>query len=113
MREQVGRVLGHQIGAVVGGQIEFFALPMAAVVERDNPPPCPGERLDPARIDPVDAMVGGEAVDQKDRLAEVVRLRRNVDERDVDAAGRKMLKHGGAPDLSVLHGRPSRAGTAA
>ena len=62
MRKQVGRVLRHQLGAVVGGQVEFFALPMAAVVEGDDPPPRLGERLDPARLDPIDAMVGGEAV---------------------------------------------------
>ena len=39
MREQVGRVLGHEIGAIVGGRVELFALPVAAIVERDDAAP--------------------------------------------------------------------------
>ena len=54
------------------GAYSFWLCPVAAVVERDDPAPGLGEGLHPARIDPVDAMVGGEAVDQEDRLAEVV-----------------------------------------
>jgi len=93
-RHEVRRVARHPIGTIVGGSVEFLALPVAAVVERDDPAPGITERLHPARIDPVDAMVRGEAMDQEDRLAAVVALRRDVDESDVDAIGRKMPKHG-------------------
>ena len=58
---------------------------MTAIVERDDAAPGLRQRLDPTRIDPVDAMVGGEAMNEQDRLAQVAALRRDVDERDVDA----------------------------
>ena len=38
-------------------------------------------------------MVGGEAVDEQDRLAEVAPSRRDVDEGDVDAVGGEGLQH--------------------
>ena len=85
MREQVGRVSDHQIGAIVGGRVELCALPVAAIVERDDAAPGLSQRLDPTRIDPVDAMVRGEAMNEQDRLAEVTPLRLHIDERDVDA----------------------------
>ena len=71
MVEQARRVGRHQrrmVGRRVG---RLVALAVAAIVEGDHPPAVVGQRLDPARIDPVDAMVGGEAVDQQDRLAAV------------------------------------------
>ena len=93
MREQVGRVAGHEIGAIGAGRVGLLALPMTAVVERDDPAPGAGQGLDPARVHPVHAKVRGEAVNEQDRLAEIVVLRRGVDEGDIDARGRKILRH--------------------
>ena len=73
-RKQVGRVARHQVGAIVGGTVEFLAPAVTAVVERHHAASRMGQRLDPARVHPVDAVVGGEAVDQQDRLATVAAL---------------------------------------
>ena len=67
MVEQARRVGGHQRRMVGGGIGRFVALAVAAIVEGDHPPAVMGQRFDPTRIDPVDAMVGGEAVDEQDR----------------------------------------------
>ena len=79
-------MIGRRVGRLV-------ALPVAAIVEGDHPPAVVGQRLDPARIDPVDAMVGGEAVDQQDRLAAVVALRGDVDKGQPQAVGIEELDH--------------------
>ena len=42
-------------------------------------------------------------MNEQDRLVKVAPLRPGVDERDVDASGRKMFK--GAPQVIVLHRR--------
>ena len=85
MREQVGRIPRHQIEVIVGRSVELFALSMATIVKRDDAPPGPSECLDPTRTDPVHAMVGGEAVNEQDRLVQVASLRLGVDEGNVDA----------------------------
>ena len=72
---------------ILGGRIELLARPVAAIVEGDDPPPRPGQRLDPTRIDPIDAMVRSKAVDQQNRLAAVAPFRRDVDEGDFNALG--------------------------
>ncbi len=61
--------------------------------EFDHPPPGPGKGLNPARVDPGDAMVGGEAGDQQDRLAAIRPLGGYVDIGDVDAVGGEGLEH--------------------
>ena len=58
------------------GRIELLALAMAAIVEGDDPPAGLRQRVDPARIDPVDRSARGEAMDQQDRLAAVRPVRR-------------------------------------
>ena len=105
--KQIGRVAGHQVRAVVGRLIELLARAVASIVERDHPPPGPGQGLHPARIDPVDAMVGGEAVDQQNRLAAIRPLGRYVDIGDGDAIGREGLEHG--PDMAGFSGPRQRA----
>src|SRR5271166_84668 len=82
--EEIARVARHQLGAIVGRRVRLLARPVAAIVEGDDAPPRPGQRLDPARIDPVDAMVRSKAMDQQNRLAAVGSLRRDVDEGDVN-----------------------------
>ena len=96
MREQVDRVPSHEIGAIVGGRMELFALPVAAIVERHDAAPGLRQRFDPTRVHPVDAMAGGEAMDQQDRLAKVMRPRRDIDERDLDPIRRETPELGGA-----------------
>ena len=91
MGEQAPGILRHQRQRISGGIIELVALPVAAVVERDDAPPVAGERLDPLRIDPIDGMVRGKAMDQKDRLAAIGRRRRNVDIGDAHAIRREEL----------------------
>ena len=49
-------------------------------------------------------------MNEQDRLAEVAPLRLDVDERDVDAAGRKAPELGAAPDVLVPHGRSCLVG---
>jgi hypothetical protein len=105
MHEQIGRVFRHQVSVIVARRVELFALSVSAVVERHDAAPCLSESRDPARIDPVDAMVRGEAVNEQDRLVQVAPLRLGVDEGDVDAIRRKMPELGDAPEMSVLHGR--------
>ena len=75
---------------------------MTAVVERHDAAPGCSQRLNPTRVDPVDAMVGGEAVNEQDGLAKIAAERRDVDERDVDAVRRKMPEFG-APAAFVPH----------
>ena len=102
--EEIGRVAGHQVGAIVARGVELLARAVAAVVEGDDPPPGMGQRLDPARIDPVDAMVRGEAVDEEDRLAAVVALGGDVDIGDLDAVGRELPQHAGPLAGSGIRG---------
>ena len=104
MREQVGGVPNHQIEAIVGRSVELFALSVAAIVKRDDAAPGLGEGLDPARTHPVHAIVGGEAVNEQDRLVQVAPLWLGVDEGDVDASGRKTPELAAA-ELFVRHGR--------
>ena len=85
VRQKIGGVARHEIRAVVGRGIELLARAVPAIVERHDPPPGPGQGLDPARIDPVDAMVGGEAVDEQDRLAPIRPLGGHVDIGEVNA----------------------------
>jgi hypothetical protein len=86
MRKEVDCIPGHEIGAIIGGRVELLALPMTAVVERHNAAPSLRQRFDPTRVDPVDAKVGGEAMNEQDRLAEIPACRRDIDKRDVDAS---------------------------
>ena len=44
-------------------------------------------------------------MNEQDRLVQVAPLRRNIDEGDVDAGGRKMPERGDAPRVFVPHGR--------
>jgi hypothetical protein len=97
MREQIGRVPDHQISVIIGGRVQLFALPMAAVVERDDAASGLSESLDPTRIHPIDAMIRGEAMNEQNWLAKVAAVRRNIDERDLDAVRRKALEHPNCP----------------
>ena len=50
MLKQIGRVLGHQFGAIVGGRVELLALPMAAVSKATTRRPArAASRPSPAR----------------------------------------------------------------
>jgi hypothetical protein len=88
---------------IVLRRVKLLALPVTAVVERHDAAASLSEGLDPARTDPIDAMVGGEGVNEQDRLAKVVAVGRYVDERDVDPVRGKMLNFGGTPDVLLLH----------
>ena len=57
----------------------------------DHAPPGRCQRVDPARVDPVDLRARGEAVDEQDRLAAIARPGGRVDEGDADAIGGKLL----------------------
>jgi hypothetical protein len=70
---------------------------VTAVVEGDDAASGLGESCNPTWIDPVDAMVRGEAMNQQDRLAKVAPQRLDVDERDIDAVRRKTTQLQGAP----------------
>src|SRR5690606_38071057 len=66
--EQTPRVLGHRRGAVKARIVKLLALPVSAIVEGDRPAPRPGQGAQPMRIAPIGRDIGGEAVDQQDRL---------------------------------------------
>jgi len=85
MRKQVDRIPDHKIGAIVTRRVELFALPMTAIVERDDTAPSLRQSFDPTRVDPVHATVGGKAMNEQNRLAQIASLSRNVDKGDVDA----------------------------
>jgi len=65
-----------------------------AIVERDDTAPRLRQSFDPTRVDPVHATVGGKAMNEQNRLAQIASLSRNVDKGDVDAVRREMLKFG-------------------
>ena len=50
-------------------------------------------------------------MNEQDRLVQVAPLRRDIDERDVDAVRRKMPELGDAPNVFVPHGRSSMLGS--
>ena len=95
--EQVAGVLGHAVRAIGVGIVELLAAPMAAIVERDHPSAGLGQRIDPARIDPVDPMAGREAMHQQDRFAQIRLDRRDVDKGNPHAVGGKFLHHSERP----------------
>ena len=69
MIEQRAHVLRH-VARVIGGRIvELGRVAMAAIVERDDAAAGARQRRDPAGIDPVHLLGGGEAVHQHDRRA--------------------------------------------
>lgn len=90
--DQVRGVPGEQPEPVHFRVVELGALPVAADVHGDHPPPGPLQGVDPAGGAPVDDDVGGEAVDEEDRLAVAL-----VEVGDVDAVGGEMLDSHGRP----------------
>jgi len=83
-------VVGHIVREIELRIIEFARAAMASVVDGDRPPTGLLQRLDPARIHPVDDAGGGKSVDQEDRLAVAISLVGKV-----DSGG---AKHGHAAD---------------
>ena len=82
---------------------KLFTLAVVAILTGSalvwSAPPVPRQRIDPTRIDPVDAMGRREPVDEQDRLSEVRALRSNVDERDARAVRGKLMQHAEGPGL--------------
>ena len=102
MIEQPGDILRHERRAVGGLVIKFFALPVATIVERDDAAASLDQRPDPARINPIDGHVGGEPMDQNDRLARPL-----VEIGDLHASGLeagKIMRHRQRPYLYQLTG---------
>ena len=58
----------HIADRVALGIVELVALPMAAMVEGDDPEPSSDECIDPFGADPVHIEIGGKAVDEDDRV---------------------------------------------
>ena len=69
MFEQSPGVFRHRRRRIGFGVVELFACAMAAIVDRDDAPPVPGQRLHPTGGDPVDSDVGRETMDQQDRVS--------------------------------------------
>ena len=69
MVDEVGGVPGQRRQVVRAGIGELGAGAMAAHVHGDGAVAGLGERVDPAGRAPVDRVVGGEAVDEEDRIA--------------------------------------------
>ena len=69
MVEKPERVLRHGWAGIGFRIVEFIAGAVAAIVERDGAEAVPGQEPHPARIAPVGLRVGGEAVNEQDRLA--------------------------------------------
>ncbi len=72
--EQRDRVGGHQRHMVARRFMWLVALPMAAIVDGDHTVAGIAERLQPARMHPVDQRRRGKAVDQEDRIARRIAL---------------------------------------
>ena len=86
MIEKPAAILRHAVGIVGLRVVELLALPMAPVVEGDDPVSGARQGLHPKRVDPVDRMVRGEAVDEQDRIA-LPLMGRHVDIGDAHAVG--------------------------
>ena len=86
-------VTRHQIGRIGLGIVEFGARAVTAVVEPDHPPPGLGQRVDPARIDPIDAAARAESMHEHDRLAAIRADGGVVVIGDADAVGKESV-HG-------------------
>src|SRR3990170_8039108 len=66
--EYAPRVLRHDRRAIKARVVELLALSMSAIVVGDDAAPGLSERAHPTSIAPIGRDIGGEAVDEEDRL---------------------------------------------
>ncbi len=91
MVDQSQSIAGHFYNRVSSWIVELGAAAMPAIVEGDHAASGLGQSLDPKRQHPIHRMGRSEAMDQKNRLVEVVSLGRFVNVGNPDTIVRKFL----------------------